>query len=88
MKIAQDFTLKKIADSFAVVPTGKNVVDFTAMITINETGAFIWNILQEDCDIETISKKMCDEYDIDMQTATDDAIEFLKILEDNNVLVK
>lgn len=88
MKIAQDFTLKKIADSFAVVPTGKNVVDFTAMITINETGAFIWNILQEDCDIETIAKKMCDEYDIDMQTATDDAIEFLKILEDNNVLVK
>lgn len=88
MKIAQGFALKKIADSFVVVPTGKNIVDFTAMITINETGAFIWNILQEECDIKTIAQKMCDEYDIDMQTATNDAIEFLQILEDNKVLEK
>ncbi len=86
MKIAQDFTLKKIADSFVVVPTGKNIVDFTAMITINQTGAFIWDILQDECDVELIAQKMCDEYDIDMQTATNDALEFLKILEDNNVL--
>ena len=86
MKIAQGFELKKIADSFVVIPTGKNTVDFTAMITINETGAFIWNILTEGATIEQVAQKMCECYGIDMTTAVEDAKEFIKILEDNNVV--
>ena len=88
MKLAEGFTIKKIADSYVVVPTGKNIVDFTAMITINETGAFIWNLLQVDADIDFVVSKMCEEYDIDSETALNDAAEFLKILEDNKVLEK
>lgn len=88
MKIANGFVLKKIADSFVVVPTGDNVVDFTAMITINETGAFIWDLLKDDVDIDYVVSKMCEAYDIDSQTALDDANEFLQILENNKVLEK
>lgn len=88
MKIAQGFVLKKIADSYVVVPTGKNIVDFTAMITINETGAFIWNLLQENADLDYITQQMCSEYQIDSETAAADAQEFLTILEQNGVLEK
>ena len=88
MKIRDGFVLKKVADSFVIVPTGKNTVDFTAMITINETGAFIWNLLESDVDIEFVAKKMCDEYDIDIETAKADALEFIDILIQNNVLEK
>lgn len=88
MKLAEGFTIKKIADSYVVVPTGKNIVDFTAMITINETGAFIWNLLAEDCTLEDITQKMCEQYNIDADTASQDAEEFIKILIDNNVLEK
>ena len=45
MKIQPGFTLKEVADSFVIVPTGSNIVDFSAMITINETGAFLWECL-------------------------------------------
>ena len=88
MKIANGFILKKIADSFVVVPTGNNVVDFTAMITINETGAFIWDLLSEDVDIDYVVSQMCKVYDIDSETALNDATEFLQILENNKVLEK
>lgn len=88
MKIANGFILKKIADSFVVVPTGNNVVDFTAMITINETGAFIWDLLSEDVDIDYVVSQMCKAYDIDSETALNDATEFLQILENNKVLEK
>lgn len=88
MKIANGFILKKIADSYVVVPTGDNVVDFTAMITINETGAFIWDLLKDEADIDYVVAKMCEAYDIDSQTALDDANEFLQILENNKVLEK
>lgn len=88
MKIADGFILKKIADSFVVVPTGNNVVDFTAMITINETGAFIWELLKNDADMDYVVSEMCKQYDIDSETALNDATEFLQVLENNKVLEK
>ena len=42
MKIKSDFLLKKVADSYVVVPVGKATVSFNGMITLNETGAFLW----------------------------------------------
>ena len=88
MKIADGFVLKNIADSYVVVPVGENLVDFSAMITINETGAFIWNLLADGADIDTITSAMCAEFEIDNDTARVDALEFIKILEDNKVLDK
>lgn len=86
MKISEGFVLKNIADSFVVVPVGENLVDFSAMITINETGAFIWNQLEKGTDIDSIVSSMCAEYDIDEDSARIDAMEFIKILEENKVI--
>ena len=87
MKIADGFVLKKVADSFVVVPVGENVVDFTAMITINETGEFIWQHMLEDTDIDSVVDAMCSEYDVDRDTAAADVTNFVNILKDNKVLV-
>lgn len=87
MKIADGFVLKKVADSYVVVPVGSNVVDFTSMITINETGEFIWQQLLQDTDIHTIVDAMCAEYEVDRATAEDDVTAFVNILKDKKVLV-
>lgn len=86
MKIAKGFVLKNIADSYVVVPVGANLVDFSAMITINETGAFIWRLLEDDIDIDTVVSSMCKEFEIDADTARADCLEFIKILNDNKVI--
>lgn len=86
MKISEGFVLKNIADSFVVVPVGENLVDFSAMITINETGAFIWNLLEKGTDTDSIVSAMCSEYDIDADSARADVQEFIKILEENKVV--
>lgn len=86
MKIAQGFILKNIADSYVVVPIGENLVDFSAMITINDTGAFIWQLLEKGSDIDSIVSSMCSEFAIDESTARLDCEEFIKILEDNKVI--
>ena len=46
MKISEGFVLKKVAGEYVIVPVGGNVADFSAMITINESGAFIWDMLK------------------------------------------
>ena len=88
MRIADGFVLKTIADSYVVVPVGENLVDFSAMITINETGAFIWQQLEKGCEVNEIVSAMCAEFEIDADTAREDCLEFIKVLEENKVVEK
>lgn len=87
MKIQSGFILRNVADSYVVVPVGDNLVDFSAMITLNETGAFLWNILSEkDCDLQYLADALCREYDVDDKTAKNDAEEFVNLLSEKKVL--
>ena len=86
MKIQPGFTLKEVADSFVIVPTGANIVDFSAMITINETGAFLWECLKEDVTTEDLCNKLCSEYDVDRETALADIEEFIGALKSKKVI--
>ena len=86
MKIKEGFILKNVADSFVVVPTGANIVDFSAMITLNETGAFLWEILKEDVTEENLIAALMSEYDVDEKTAGEDVAEFVAVLADKKVI--
>ena len=86
MKIQPGFLLKEVADSFVIVPTGANIVDFSAMITINETGAFLWKCLEVDTTVEELAQKLCSEYETDMDTAIADVKEFTDTLIAKKVL--
>lgn len=86
MKINPGFVLKDIAGSFVVVPTGDNLVDFSAMITLNETGAFLWNLLSDEISIEELADAMCSEYEISKEEAISDVTEFVETLKNKKVL--
>jgi len=80
MKIQPGFTLKEVAGSFVIVPTGTNIVDFSAMITLNETGAFLFENIKNDITEEELVKVMLNEYDTDEETAKADVAEFVNSL--------
>ena len=84
MKLKEGFMLKEVAGSNIVIPVGQ--IDFTAMITVNETGAFLWERLMNHTTIEELCADMVREYDIDESTAKRDIEAFIKILSDNNLL--
>lgn len=86
MKISKNFELKNIAGTYAVIPTDKGMVDFSAMITTNEMGAYLWELLKEETTIEEMAKKVCAEYDVDEQTAISDITEFVNQLESKKVI--
>ena len=72
MKINNNFILKEIADSYMVVPVGNELIDLNAMITLNESGAFLWKLLLNDSTVYELVTAMLKEYDIDINTATED----------------
>lgn len=87
MKIKEGFILKEIAGSFVVVPVGDDLVDFTLMITTNETGAFLWNCLSEDRSEQELVTMLKAEYEgADDAQLEADVAEFVATLKENSVL--
>lgn len=87
MKIKDGFILKEIAGSFVVVPVGDDLVDFTLMITTNETGAFLWNCLSDDRSEQELVTMLKAEYEgADDAQLEADVAEFVATLKENSVL--
>ena len=86
MKIKKDFILRKVADSYVVVPVGKLTLDFNGIINLNETGAFLFGLLQEGAEKEELLQKMLEEYDVTPEKAAADIDVFLKKAEEADVL--
>lgn len=86
MKIKSGYILKDVAGSNLIVPIGENLVDFSQMITINETGAFLFGKLQNGADIDELATAMTQEYDIDFDTAKADAEKFVTLLSNEGML--
>ena len=86
MKIKKDFLLKTVAGQKVVVPTGDNVVNINAAITLNETAAFLWEQLQNECSKEELLTRMTETYDVSKETAEKDIDVFLNVLKEQNIL--
>ena len=86
MKIKDSFIINQIGDEYIVVPTDDSVTDFGAMISLNETGAFLWENLKNETSIESLCKKVTKEFNIDEKTAMNDTLEFIEILKEKNLL--
>ena len=86
MKINNNFILKEIAGTFMVVPVGNELIDLNAMITLNESGAFLWKQLEKDSTEFELLEGMLKEYDVDSKTAAEDISEFVANLRKIGVL--
>ena len=65
MKVEKEFVLREIAGDYVIIPTGQTVLYFNGLITVNEIGAFLWNLLQDEVTVEDLVKAVLDEYDVD-----------------------
>lgn len=86
MKIKSDFLLKKIAGSYVVVPVRTRAVDFSGIIKLSESGAFLWSILAEGCEKEELVTKLLDKYEVDEETARADVDRFVEKLKEADLL--
>lgn len=85
MKIKQGYTLRGIADSFVVVPTEDNL-SLDGMVTLNESGAFLFNKMQEETTKEELLANMMSEYKIDEATAKADIEIFIERLQKTGIV--
>ena len=77
MKINENFVLRQIADTWVVLPLGDATLDFNGMITLNETGSYLWSVLEGGCDQSQLVDALLSEYEVSREQAEADVEEFL-----------
>lgn len=87
MKHNPDFVLCDVAGSHILMPAGK-ASRFNGMITLNRTGAVIWEAMQEEVTFEEILEKIMERYEIDREKAESDLTRFLEKLRDIGALLE
>lgn len=86
MKIKEDFILRKVADSYVVVPVNNMSLDFNGIINLNETGAFLFELLQNGADREELISKLIDKYEVTEQKAEKDIDLFIEKVKGADIL--
>ncbi len=85
MKLKDGFILSEVGGQTVVVPSG-DIVDLKVVITLNDTGKFLWEHLSVETDVNGLVDALLSEYDVDRETAETHVIAFTKTLADHDFL--
>ena len=86
MKINKEFVLREIAGDYIIIPTGATVLEFNGLITVNEVGVTIWNMLQEEVTMDELVQGILAEQEVEEDVARKDIQEFLDKLVEGRIL--
>ena len=82
MKIKEGFVLRQVADTWVVMPLGQQSLDFDGMLTLNDTGALLWQTLEKGGDREVMADALTAQYDVSRDAALNDVDIFLVKLQE------
>jgi hypothetical protein len=88
VRIEKEFVLREIAGDYIIIPTGKTVLEFNGLVTVNEVGVSLWNMLQNDVTFDELVEGILEEYDVEEAVAKEDIREFLDKIIESGILAK
>lgn len=89
MKVIEGLDRREVCGESILVPTGEKSVDFSKLISLNDTSLFLWKRMEgRDFTAEELVKALLDEYEIDEATATKDVEAFIKQLIEEKLIVR
>lgn len=86
MQLKNNYIIREIMGETLLIPDGEHLFEFNGLITLNELGVFILNLLPDVETEEEIVKNILDEYDVDEETAKADVAEFMEQLREIKII--
>lgn len=86
MRVKDGFMLRVVAGQHVVVPLGERVVEFNGIMTLSESGAWLWKALEKDVQEEELLQVLLKEYDVDEETAKTDIQEYVTSLREKSII--
>lgn len=74
MRTKKDLVLRPLGDQFILVAEGNAVADFTQMVSMNASSAYLWDAVEgKDFDLATLVDLLVEAYGIPKNQAEHDA---------------
>ena len=88
MKIKSGFVLEKVGTGYLAVAVGERAGDFSGLVRMNSTGAFLWELLsKEDMTREELLERVMSEYEgVTGEQALADITAFESKLRENGII--
>ncbi len=74
------FAQSTVGKETILVPLRDSVANMNEMVTLNEPGSFIWDKITISSTIESLTKEVVDNFEVDEQTAKTDINSFVQKL--------
>ena len=86
MKILKRLIKRNIAGDIILVPVGDASLEIKGLITLNETGEFLWDALEKAENESALAAMLAAEYDVATATAEVDTKVFLQKLKELGII--
>ena len=86
MKIKDGFEIRKFGGKWLAVAVDDAAEENNILITLNETAAFVWNVLKENTEYSAVISAIVENYEVDEEIAKRDLDNFLQICRKHGVL--
>ena len=86
MKIRKQLVKRTIAGDVILVPVGDASLELKGLLTLNETGERMWDLLPRCETEEALVRQMLEEYEVDEAALRADTAEFLGALRQLEIL--
>ena len=80
MKTKNCFALRQVAGNWVVLPLAESTLDFSGMLTLNESGLMLWHLLEKGSTPEQLAEALVEEYGVDFDRALADVNEYVEKL--------
>ena len=90
MRIKNDFVLREVCGESVIMCEGLKAIDFRKLLAMNETAAWLWKEAQAQGDftVESLTERLCDEYDVTNEEARSCVTDLLEKLDKEGVIEK
>lgn len=89
MKIKEGFEVRNVCGEYVIVATGRKNIDFSKIIYLNESAAFVWNAVKgKDFTAEEVANILVENYDVALEEAYVDAQALLSTWYENGLTEK
>ena len=85
MKIKSGFVVRQVAGETIALPYGENAKK-KMVISLNETGAFLWKLLEQERTVDSLVEALLAEYTVEESVARNSVNAFLQTLRGNGFL--
>ncbi|MBR1656214.1 MAG: PqqD family protein [Prevotella sp.] len=74
MKTKEGFNLRSVCGESIIVAEGRENIDFSNIISMNESSAYLWtNVVGKEFSANDLVALLTEQYDVDEETAFNDA---------------